>query len=127
MRHALLIAASVAAATIASGPALAQSMRADVFLNKAEALKKKGPLALLSGDVRKLQGEIRGSAEQLRAERTAAVKAGQKPAYCPPEKTGLGVDEIIDHFRSIPANERARINTKEALKRLMVKKHPCRG
>jgi hypothetical protein len=119
---------SVSLMGVLATPAAAQSMRADVFLQKAQALKAKGPLALLSGDMKKLQGEMRGSAEQLRAERLAATKAGQKPAYCPPEKAGgLKVSEILGHFQSIPAAERSRINTKEAFKRLLVKKYPCRA
>ena len=126
MKRACLLTASAIFVGSISQPAAAQSMRADVFLQKAEALKSKGPLALLSGDMGKLKGEIQGSALQLRAERVAAVKAGQKPSYCPPEKSGLGVEEIISHFQSIPAAERPRMTTKEAFKRLMVKKYPCR-
>ena len=127
MKRAYLLTASAVLAASISQPAAAQSMRADIFLQKAEALKKKGPLALLSGDMGKLKKEISGSAAQLRTERLAAVKAGQKPSYCPPEKGGLGVEEILGHFQSIPAAERSRINTKEAFKRLMVKKYPCRA
>lgn len=128
MKRACLLTASAILVVSISQPAAAQSMRADVFLQKAESLKKKGPLALLSGDMGKLKGEIQGSAAQLRAERLAAAKVGQKPAYCPPENAGgLEVSEIMGHFESIPAAERARINTKEAFKRLMVKKYPCRA
>lgn len=127
MKRACLLTAAAFLVASVSQPAAAQSMRADIFLQKAESLKKKGPLALLSGDMGKLKGEIQGSAAQLRSERLAAVKVGQKPSYCPPEKGGLGVEEIMTHFHSIPASERSRINTKEALKRLMVKKYPCRA
>jgi hypothetical protein len=114
-------------ATIASAPADAQAMRADVFLQKAEALKAKGPLALLSGDMGLLKQEMRASAEQLRAERLAAVRAGQQPAYCPTDKSALEVGEIIAHFRSIPESERSRTSTKQAFKQLMIKKYPCRS
>lgn len=128
MKRACLLTVSAFCFASISQPATAQSMRADIFLQKAESLKKKGPLALLSGDMGKLKGEIRGSAEQLRAERLAAVKAGSKPAYCPPEKSGsLGVEEIMSHFQSIPAAERSRMSSKDAFKRLMVKKYPCRA
>lgn len=128
MKRAYLLTASALLVALVSQPATAQSMRADIFLQKAEALKKKGPLALLSGDMTKLKGEIQGSAAQLRAERLAAAKAGQKPAYCPPANAGgLEVSEILEHFQSIAPAERSRINTKEAFKRLMVKKYPCRA
>ncbi|QIL03162.1 hypothetical protein G7078_10490 [Sphingomonas sinipercae] len=124
-----MVRAGVLAALVAAvwaAPASAQSMRADIFLQKADALAAKGPLALLSGDMGKLKAEMRGSAEQLRAERLAAVKAGQKPVYCPPAQQGnLGVSEILDHFRSIPVAERSRMTTKDAFKRLMMKKYPC--
>lgn len=127
MNRAYLLTAWAFLAASISQPAAAQSMRADIFLQKAESLKKKGPLALISGDMGTLKKEMRGSADQLRTERLAALKAGRKPSYCPPEEGGLGVEEILNHFHSIPAAQRSRMSTKDAFKGLMVKKYPCRA
>ena len=104
----------------------AQTMPLPQFLTKATALKKKGPLALFSGDLKLLQNEIKGSAGQLRAERLAAVKAGRKPGYCPPEKgSQLGAEEVLSHFQSIPAAQRQRMQVKDGMRSLMAKKFPC--
>jgi hypothetical protein len=63
----------------------AQTMTVADFLAKAEALKKKGAMALFSSDIGKLKGEIQGSGKQLRDEQLAARKAGRQPTFCPPE------------------------------------------
>lgn len=113
-------------AALPLAPVQAQSMPAATFLAKAEALKKKGPLALLSSDFGRLKKEMTASGEALRAERLAAEKAGTKPAYCPPAKqTGMSPDEIIGHFRSIPPAQLQRMQTKDALRSLLAKKYPC--
>ena len=105
----------------------AQSMPVPQFLAKAEALKKKGPLALLSGDLGLLKKEVTQSAKLLRAERLAAKAAGRKPAYCPPEGSGssLGSDEVLGHFKSIPPAQAARMRVKDAMRSLMAKRYPC--
>ena len=66
----LLIAALAAASPLA--PASAQSMPISEFLAKADALQKKGPMALFSGDIGKLKAEVVNSGKQLRAEQEAA-------------------------------------------------------
>lgn len=105
---------------------VAQNMPLPQFLTKANALEKKGAMALFSSDMGLLKKEIRASAGALRTERIAAQRAGRKPAYCPPEKqSGLGVGEILGHFRSIPADRRARMTTRDAFRSLLAKKYPC--
>lgn len=113
---ALLIAAPTAAH--------AQNMTVADFMARADALKKKGPMALFSGDIGKLKGEIQNSAKQLRTERLAAQKAGRKPLFCPPEKGSLNSDELMTHFQSIPPAQRG-MNVKTGLAGLMRKKYPC--
>ena len=74
-----------AAAIVIAQPALAQSMNAEVFHQRAVALQKKGPLALFSrGEIRALMNEGKASGESARAARLAAIQAGKKPRYCPP-------------------------------------------
>ena len=122
-----LIVAAVIAAAVPVTPLAAQNMPLNQFLAKAEALQKKGPMALLSSDLGRLKKEIQNSGKQLRAERLAAQAAGRKPAFCPPEKgVGLGSNEILSHFRSIPPAQRERMRAKDGMRSLMARKFPCR-
>lgn len=104
--------------------AFAQSMPVSTFIKKADALEKKGALALFSGDIGKLKKEIGNSAKQVRAEQVAAVKAGKKPATCLPEKASVNSKELLEHFRAIPPARR-NITVKAAFVDLMRKKYPC--
>ncbi len=117
----------LAAALLLAVPAAAQAMDVATFLTTAEALERKGVMALFSSDYKKLKGEVEAAGEQLRVERLAAVKAGRRAAYCPPEKSGLNSDELLAHFRSIPAQQRPRIQVKDGLRSLLARKYPCRG
>jgi len=84
--------------------ASAQSMNAEIFYKKAAALAAKGPLALLSGDLKSVMNEGKASFAKARATRLAAIKAGQKPRYCPPENSqGIGSDE---YMKSSPQSPR---------------------
>ena len=105
----------------------AQAMDVATFLAKADALKKKGMMALMSSDYKLLKNEIVTHSNTLRAERLAAEKAKRRPAYCPPAKSGLNSDEILAAFRSIPAAQRPRTDVKDALRALLARKFPCRG
>ena len=103
----------------------AQSMPVSVFLTKADALQKKGPLALMSSDLGLLKREVGAAGKSLSDERLALIAAGRKPPYCPPAKGGLNSDELLAEMRTIPAEARPRTNVRAALKALMVKKYPC--
>ena len=118
----LLIAALAAAVPLT--PLFAQSMPVSQFLAKADALQKKGAMALFSGDIGKLKAEVTNSGKQLRAEQEAARKAGRKPATCIPEKANVNSTELLAHFRTIPAAQR-NIPVKAAFADLMRKKYPC--
>ncbi len=121
MRHAvvavLLIAAPVSALQ-------AQSMPIATFLAKADALKKKGPMALFSSDVGLLKKEIQNSGKALRAEQVAAKKAGRKLPYCLPEKASFNSTELLEHFQSIPPAQRNQ-PVKAGFASLVRKKYPC--
>ena len=97
------------------------------FLGKADALQKKGMLALMSSDYKLLKNEIVAQSQLLRAERLAAEKAGRKPAYCPTGKSDLTSGEVLAAFRTIPAPQRPRIQVKDALRALLARKYPCRA
>ncbi|HEX8466916.1 MAG TPA: hypothetical protein VF620_03820 [Allosphingosinicella sp.] len=123
MKIKLLAAALLAVVPIGA----AQAMDVATFLVKADALQKKGVMALMSSDYKLLKGEIETNGAALRAERLAAERARRKPAYCPPAKQSLTSGEILAAFRSIPAAQRPRIQVKDALRALMARKYPCRG
>ena len=102
----------------------ATAMPVSTFLAKSEALMKKGPMAVFSGDLGLLRSEMKTSVAQLRAEQAAARKAGRKPASCMPQKVVVRPNELLDYLRAIPAAERG-MPMKEALGGWMVKKYPC--
>lgn len=106
--------------------ASAQSMNAEAFFKRAMALKAKGPLALMSRDLRPVVNEAKAAGLKARATRLAAVTAGRTPRYCPPTGSKrLGNEEFLTGMAAIPAAERARIDMTEAITRLLVRKHPC--
>lgn len=108
------------------GAASAQSMNADLFLTKANALMAKGPLALFSGDYRLLKKEGEAAGAALRLERKALLAAGKPTPYCPPAAKGsLSSDELIGGIKAIPAAERRSMDTKTAMRRVLAHKYPC--
>jgi hypothetical protein len=118
----------LAAALLAVVPlGAANAMDVATFLGKADALQKKGMMALMSSDYKLLKSEIETNGAALRAERLAAERAGKKPAYCPPAKQSLTSNEVLAAFRTIPVAQRPRIQVKDALRALMGRKYPCRG
>jgi hypothetical protein len=118
----------LAAALLAIVPlGAAQAMDVATFLAKAEALQKKGMMALMSSDYKLLKSEIEANAKALGAERAAAVSARRKPAFCPPGKVNLTSGEIVSAFQTIPAAQRPRVQVKDALRALFARKYPCRA
>jgi hypothetical protein len=118
----------LAAAVLALLPVAAlQAMPVETFLQKAEALQRRGILALASSDYRLLRGEVQTATAALRAERQAAQRAGRQPAYCPPQQGGsLTPADILGHFRTIPAPQRARMEVRDGLRTLLARRFPCR-
>lgn len=102
----------------------AAAMPLSQFLPKAEALKRKGAMALFSSDLKIIKREMQTSTGQIRAERLAAVKAGRRPDFCPPAKTAIDADELLNHLRAIPAGQRG-MPFKAAYKSFLVRKFPC--
>lgn len=106
--------------------ALAQTMNAEAFYTRAAALEKKGAMAIFSSDLKLVMNEGKAAAARARATRLAAIKAGQKPRYCPPEGSkGMGSDEYMRGLAAIPVAERARIDMTEATTRILMRKFPC--
>jgi hypothetical protein len=120
------IACLLAAALCASAtPAFAQNMPVSTFLEKADALKAQGMMAILSSDIGLLKAEVQAAALSYRKERKTAEAAGRKPEVCPPEKGSLNTDELTASFRAIPAEARPRTTVKQAWIGFMKRKYPC--
>lgn len=107
-------------------PAALHAMTVAVFLEKAEALKRRGALAMFSSDLRLLKSEARTAAAAVRAERLAAVRAGRRPAFCPPREGGrFDADELLRHFHALSPAQRARMEVRDGIRSLLVRKYPC--
>lgn len=111
-------------------PAAAQKMPLPAFLDKATSLEKLGPLALLkTNEINALQTEMKGAGAALKAEREAAVKKKQKPAFCPPagqNSVAMKSTELLGELGAIPAAQARRMTTTDGLRTILVKRYPCR-
>ncbi|URD59839.1 hypothetical protein M8312_08415 [Sphingomonas sp. KRR8] len=111
----------LATPALGAGPGTAQN-----FLDRANRLKSKGPLALFDGDIGKLKAEAIAAGKSIGADRVAAEKAGRPKQYCSPEpKASLGQNEFLAGLEAIPAAQRARISLKQAMLLIIQKKYPC--
>lgn len=119
---------SVLLATMAV-PAMAQTMNAETFSQRAQALKAKGAMAMFSpGEIKALTAEGQAAGQAARDQRLAAVKAGQKPRYCPPDgPQKMGSDEFMARLAAIPQAERQKIDMTEAMTRMLAVKFPCKA
>ena len=109
-------------------PAMAQTMNAESFHKRATKLQKKGALAIFSrGEIKALMNEGQAAGKRAREQRLAAVKAGQRPRYCPPEgPQRMNSDEFMTRLAAIPQAERKRIDMTEATIRILAVKFPCK-
>lgn len=105
--------------------AAAGDMSVGTFLTKADALKKKGILALGSPDIKVLKGEMGGATTAYRNRIEADKKAGNAAHSCPPKKTSLNSDQLLAHFRSYPVAQRGNVSVRTAFFDLMKKRYPC--
>lgn len=120
-----IVLGCIAAALIAA-PAQAE-MSVATFLAKADALKAKGMLAMMSSDIGLLKGEIQTAGKAYRAQINADKAAGRAAHSCPPAKgrVAMGSEELIGHFRTVPQQQRPSTSVKTAFYGLMKKKYPC--
>ena len=124
MRFAIAaISALALAAPLAAEPG---DMSVATFLEKAEKLKKKGPLALMSSDLKLLKGEVTGSASAYRSKLKADKAAGRAPHSCPPEAGSLNSDELLKHYQSYPVAKRGSVTVRQGFYDMMKKRYPCR-
>jgi hypothetical protein len=118
---------ALALAALPLGPALAQTMNAESSHQRATKLKKKAAMAIFSrGEIKTLMNEGQAAGKRAREQRLAAIKAGGRPRYCPPDgPQRMDSDEFMERLAAIPAAERARIDITEAAVRVLEHKFPC--
>jgi hypothetical protein len=124
MRRLLLLglAVSVATSAIAAPPGTAQN-----FLDRANRLKAKGPLAFFDGDYGRLKAEATAVGQAIGDDRIASERVGRPILYCSPKaRAQLGSFEFIDGLDAIPPAARAQMTLKDAMIRVLQKKYPCR-
>ena len=115
-----------AVALLVPAAASAQSMNAETFYQKAQALQRKGMMAMFSRDVKSLVREATKAGEAARAQRLAALAANKQPRYCPPKGSGrMNSDEFMRRLGAMGRAERQKIDMTEAMIRIQVVKFPC--
>jgi hypothetical protein len=127
-KHRVLRTVALAAgAAMLSGPALAAAgdMSVAAFLAKADALKAKGPMALLSSDIGVLKAEGQAAGAAYKAQLDAERKAGH-PSSCPPLGTRVAGDDLMAQMRTYPSAARSKITVKTAMVGMFRAKFPCR-
>lgn len=107
-----------------AAPAAAE-MSVATFIAKADALKAKGVLAMMSSDIGLLQAEVKGVMSGYRAEVNASRAAGRPMHSCPPEKAAIDSEMLLAHFRTVPTPQRTTTNVKTSVYALMKKRYPC--
>lgn len=125
MRLKILLAAT---ALVAPAVVSAQSMNAETFLQRANRLMAKGPMALFSrGEIKALMKEGQASGQAAAARNKADKAAGRPTRFCaPPGPQKMGSDEYMKRLGAIPQTDRVRIDMTEATTRIMAVKFPCR-
>ena len=118
-----------AALAISAAPAAAQAapLPVSTFLAKVAALKKKGPLALFSGDIKLLMNQVKVDSAQLRAENKALQAAGKPKHYCAPENSSLKDKDLLVALEQVPVAQRPRTSTKEAFRAYLTRRFPCKS
>jgi hypothetical protein len=107
---------------LAAPPGTAQN-----FLDRANRLKAKGPLALFDSDYGRLKAEATAVGKSIGNDRIAAERGGRLILYCSPTaRAKLGSYEFIDGLAAIPAGQRSTMSLKDAMIRVLQKKYPCR-
>lgn len=119
------VSAALLCALLMASPVQAE-MSVSTFVGKADALKRKGFLAIGSPDIKLLQTEMQGVTTGYRAEIKGARAAGSTPHSCPPETPQrISSDELLAYFRSIPAAQAQKTSVKTAFYGMMKKRYPC--
>jgi hypothetical protein len=132
----LLVAFALAAAptgiALAASPSMqGPSISVGDFLAKADALEKKGMVAMFSSDARVIKAVSKADIDAFAAQLVGAFKAHRALPACVPmqgDKFNFTVtsDEVLRYYRAIPPQRRG-ISSRQAFAEFMSRKFPCRG
>jgi hydrogenase maturation factor HypF (carbamoyltransferase family) len=100
------------------------AMTVQTFLERANALRDQGPMALMSPDLPVLKAEAKAATTQLKADRAARAAAGKKPIACVPEGESIGIMDMLDGLSALPAADQKR-PLKDGYARVLAKRFPC--
>lgn len=119
------LAAAIGLALVATpASAVPGDMSIATFLAKADALRAKGPLALLSSDIKLLKTEGMAAGQAYRAQ-LVRERAQGKPSSCPPKGAKIGSDQLFGHLQAYPAAARPRTTMRAAMADYFIKTFPC--
>ena len=124
MRTLFLIMLVPATAIISAGAASGH-MPADAFLKKADALRARGPIALFSPDLKRLQAAAENAGDELHKEHDAELVAGGHKNYCSPASTYLRPRELLQGLHAIPAEKLEHMDIKQAMRAIFERNYPC--
>ena len=117
----------LALVALASLSTSASAMPVSTFLNKMDQLTKECAMATATSDAALLKKELQDDAAALRAERLAAIQAGQTPAYCPDASAApLTIEDLVGGLKGVPEAQRGKTEVKDALRSFMAKRFPCK-
>lgn len=110
-----------------TAPALAGGgdMSAATFLDKADALRAQGPMALFSSDVGALRAEATAAGQAYGA-RLRTERAQGRPSSCPPKGARPSQSQWLNHLRSYPEPRRSTVTLRDAMADYYIKTWPCR-
>ena len=118
----------VLAGALLALPVAASSITVAEFLARAEALKAKGMMAMMSSDLPVIRGEMQAATSSYRADVDAARAKGRTDLGCPPPKgqAKISSDTIMTDLAAIPKAAQAKMTVKAGLYAAMAKRYPCR-
>jgi hypothetical protein len=118
----------VVAGALLAMPFATNAMTVAEFLAKAEALKAKGMMAMMSSDLTVVRSEMQAATTAYRADVDAARAKGITTLGCPPPKgqVKLSSDVILADFAATPKAAQKRTTVKAGLYAIMVERFPCR-
>ncbi|GAC1576796.1 MAG: hypothetical protein NVS3B5_08550 [Sphingomicrobium sp.] len=121
----LILSILAPAGMLIAGTAASARMPAPIFLKKADALRARGPFALLSPELKRLQAEAEDAGDALHKEHAAELAAGGHKDYCSPESKYLLPRELIEGLHAIPAAKLEQMDIKQAMRTIFERNYPC--
>lgn len=124
----MIVQRIVLAGLVLALPVAANAMTVAEFLTRANALKAKGMMAMMSSDLPVIRGEMQAATTAYRTEVDAARAKGRTDLGCPPPKgqAKLSSDIVMADLAALPKAVQTRTTVKAALYDLMKKRYPCK-